>query len=251
MGFGLAFATAAIIVAYVTSIGQPRIVFYISFFLSFAGVLQARYLSKDLETNEQATMKDKEVLLYEKEQQNKNPNQNIEDLAKPGCCKLFMIKMSLLKKGFQQKAIKKFFLFLVLQGLTMPSFSEFDYYWALDELGISLATINLQLLFVSWLAVLVPIIYQKWLIKYDYSIMFVISQLVYVVAESINACLTMGYNKAIGMPNIVLYVLGGSVAQNFEIGFTFFISLIIVSKLTPPGIESTMYSLSVTFIVLN
>lgn len=93
--------------------------------------------------------------------------------------------------------------------------------------------------------------YQKWLVKYDYSVMFVISQLVYVVAETINAFLTLGYHKSLGIPTVLLYALGGSVAQNFEIGFTFFISLVIVSKLTPPGIESTMYSLSVTFIVLN
>lgn len=103
----------------------------------------------------------------------------------------------------------------------------------------------------GWLSAFVPIIYQKWLIKYDYSVMFVISQLVYVVAESINLFLHLGYHEKLGIPTIVLYTLGGGVAQNFEIGFTFFISLVIVSKLVPPGIESTMYSLSVTFIVLN
>ena len=63
--------------------------------------------------------------------------------------------------------------------------------------------------------------------------------------------LHLGYHEKLGIPTIVLYTLGGGVAQNFEIGFTFFISLVIVSKLVPPGIESTMYSLSVTFIVLN
>lgn len=133
----------------------------------------------------------------------------------------------------------------------MPSFSEFDFYWAQDSLGVSIETINLQLLYTGWIAVIVPILYQKWLVKYNYSVMYVISQLVYVVAESINVILTLQYNKAVGIPNIVLYVLGGSIAQNFEIGFSFFISLIIISKLTPPGVESTMYSLCVTFIILN
>lgn len=171
--------------------------------------------------------------------------------GKPSCCRLLMIKWRILKKGFQQPAIKKFFLFLILQGLTMPSFSQFDFYWAQIKLDISVSTINLQLLCVGWLSACVPIIYQKWLIKYDYSAMFVVSQLVYVMAESINLFLHLGYHETLGIPTMVLYTLGGGVAQNFEIGFTFFICLVIVSKLVPPGIESTMYSLSVTFIVLN
>lgn len=196
-------------------------------------------------------LKDKEVLLYEKQQRKLNADTPLTRSGKLGCCQLFMIKFRILKKGFKQPAIKNFFLFLVLQGLTMPSFSQFDFYWAQIKLDISVSTINLQLLCVGWLSAMVPIIYQRWLIKYDYSAMFVVSQLVYVVAESINAFLHLGYHEKLGIPTIVLYTLGGGVAQNFEIGFTFFISLVIVSKLVPPGIESTMYSLSVTFIVMN
>ena len=52
VGFGLSFACAAMIAAYVTSIEQPRIVFVISVVLSGTGAVQCLFLGKELETNE-------------------------------------------------------------------------------------------------------------------------------------------------------------------------------------------------------
>lgn len=74
VGFGLAFSCAALTVAYLTKIEQPRIVFVISFFLSFMGACQCLFLSKELELNEQAMMKDKELIIYEREQRALNPD---------------------------------------------------------------------------------------------------------------------------------------------------------------------------------
>jgi len=100
-------------------------------------------------------------------------------------------------------------------------------------------------------SITVPMVYQRYFLKWNYLYVFLFAQSLYVIAESINIILTLGYNKSVGIPNFVLYVIGGSFAFVFEHGFTMFVSLIIVSKLTPPGIESTMYSLAVTIIVMN
>lgn len=52
--------------------------------------------------------------------------------------------MSLLKKNFKivkenikDPLITKFFSFLIFQGLVMPSFANYEYYFAVDHLGIS------------------------------------------------------------------------------------------------------------------
>ena len=68
VGFGLAFAFSGIMASYLTSedVMLPRIVFIISFFLSLSGVIQCMALGKDLEQNEHATVKDKEILIFEK-----------------------------------------------------------------------------------------------------------------------------------------------------------------------------------------
>ena len=81
--------------------------------------------------------------------------------------------------------------------------------------------------------------------------MMSISQWVYVVAETINLTLAMRWNTIVGIPDVCLYFLGGGIAAVFERGFFFFPAMIIVSKSIPPGIESTMYSLSITILSLN
>ena len=63
--------------------------------------------------------------------------------------------------------------------------------------------------------------------------------------------LALRLNKNLGIPDVLLYFLGGGIAAVFERGFFFFPAMIIVSKAIPPGIESTMYSLSLTMLSLN
>ena len=71
--------------------------------------------------------------------------------------------------------VYKFFGFMLLQGIMMPQFYAFDYYFALDVLKIPLSTVNLQTLYVGWLVVFIPVIYQKFFIKRDFVVMFAIS----------------------------------------------------------------------------
>ena len=97
----------------------------------------------------------------------------------------------------------------------------------------------------------IPFIYQKYFMHRNYVIMFAISQCVYVMAESVNLLLATRYNLELGIPDLALFYLGGAVASVLERGFTFFPSLVMIGKMIPPGIEGTMYSLSVTILILN
>ena len=96
------------------------------------------------------------------------------------------------------------------------------------------------------LSVLVPILYQKFFINLDYVYMYYTAQTIYVVADSINLFAATRYNLYLGIPDPILYLIGGKIAQMFEMGFTFFISLLIFSKIIPPGTESTLQSLCMT-----
>lgn len=98
---------------------------------------------------------------------------------------------------------------------------------------------------------IIPFLYHKFFAHRNYVIMFAISQIVYVGAESINFLLATRYNLQLGIPDLVLYFMGGAIAEVFERGFSFFPSMIIISKMIPPGIESTMYSLAVTALAMN
>ena len=133
----------------------------------------------------------------------------------------------------------------------MPGFYEFDYYFALDVLKIPLVTVNLLPLYFGWMSVLIPSLYQKYFIHRNWVSMFATAQVIYVVAESLNLLQATRYNLRLGIPDIILFMLGGQIAGVFEGGFTAFPSIVIVSKMIPPGIESTMYSLSITMVILN
>lgn len=81
--------------------------------------------------------------------------------------------------------------------------------------------------------------------------MFFISQVTYVVADSAYCGLILQWNQALGIPNEVIYILAGSLATTIEHGFSFFPSFIIVQKFVPTGVESSMWSLSDSLIILN
>ena len=83
--------------------------------------------------------------------------------------------MKILKKALMEPLVIKFYSFLILQGLVMPQFSEFDYYFAIDILKISKSTISLQILYVGIIIILLPLVYQRYFNKSEYYNFFLIS----------------------------------------------------------------------------
>ena len=53
----------------------------------------------------------------------------------------------------------KFYGFLIIQGLVMPSFPDFEYFFAVDVLEISLFSINMSTVAGTFGILLIPIIY--------------------------------------------------------------------------------------------
>lgn len=62
---GISFTVGAAVAAYTIAIGEPWIPFAITFVICMVASIQAYFLSRELETNEQATVKDRELLKYE------------------------------------------------------------------------------------------------------------------------------------------------------------------------------------------
>lgn len=67
-----------------------------------------------------------------------------------------------------------------------------------------------------------------------------------MIADSLNLFTATRYNLYFGIPDPLLYLLGGELARIFELGVTFFIGYLIYLKVIPPGIETTLSSLSMT-----
>ena len=64
---GIGFPLGSVIATYTIEIGRPFISFFIVFVYSLVMGLQACFLGDEIEKNQFATIKDKEILKYEQE----------------------------------------------------------------------------------------------------------------------------------------------------------------------------------------
>lgn len=62
------------------------------------------------------------------------------------------------------------------------------------------------------LQTIIPVLYQKFFVHYDYIYMFYVSQAAYVIAESLNLLAATRYNLYLGIPDPLMFILGGSIA---------------------------------------
>ena len=102
-------------------------------------------------------------------------NPDLEEVKRPPCCTLICFKFKTLCKALTNPIILKFNIFMILQGLMMPTFTDFDYYFALDVLGISKGFIGLQFIFLGVGILIMAPLYATYLANSEYKTMFFIS----------------------------------------------------------------------------
>lgn len=65
-----------------------------------------------------------------------------------------------------------------------------------------------------------------------------------MISDLLMILLATRYNLRMGISDVVLYFLSSNIAKHFDFGMFLFTNLIIFSKLTVPGIEATMQSIT-------
>ena len=93
----------------------------------------------------------------------------------------------------------------------MPVFPAFDYYFSLDQLKIPLDMMNLQNLWLGWICFMIPVTYQKFFVRKDFVYMIFLSQMIYIVADSMGLSLALGWNKSLGIPTKAAYLISSIV----------------------------------------
>ena len=132
----------------------------------------------------------------------------------------------------------------------MPQFSAFDYYFALDKLKIPLDMMNLQNLWLGWIGFMVPFTYQRYFVNKDFVYMILLSQLIYIVADSMSLSLALGWNNQVGVPTRAAFLVS-SVVSVLDNGFNQFAAFVFFGKVVPQGIESTTIGLLYYTISIN
>ena len=131
----------------------------------------------------------------------------------------------------------------------MPSFPDFEYFFAVDVLGLSIFAINMSTVIGCIGIFILPLVFQKYLIDKEYRVSFFLSQFCYVFSVTINLCLALKVNKRV--PTLLLYILSGPIAQINDKVMTMMPCNIIMSKTIPLGVEATMFSFAHTIMNLN
>ena len=139
---------------------------------------------------------------------------------------------------------------MTLNGLLTPTFGQYSYFFAIDILKISLFLIGIIPVFVGFFKCIFPIIYTTYIREISYRNIFMLGQFAYVLFNLIGFCLANQWNLKFGIPNKFLFVFI-SINEGIERSLLGIPLHIILAKLTPPGIESSLMALSNTILNLN
>ena len=145
----------------------------------------------------------------------------------------------------------KFYAFLILQGLVMPSFMDFDYYFAIDILGIKASLISLQFVWSSIFMIIVPLTYVIKFRDTEFRTIFTLVQSLWLTSYFGKLSLAEGWAQAIGLPIFPVYFLSGAFLNSFERVLVILPSKILLAKMTPRGIESSVMALSDSIVMMN
>ena len=86
----------------------------------------------------------------------------------PSKWQVVKFKLQAVWATLQHPLLVQFFFFLFLQGIVMPEYQDFDYFFAIDHLGITNETISYQSIYSGTFIFFMPLLYQALFINSEY-----------------------------------------------------------------------------------
>ena len=124
------------------------------------------------------------------------------------------MKFRALCSALRNTLILKFFAYLIICGFCMPSFDQFDYYFAIEELKIEPEVIAYMAIWTGFFVLAMPVVYLMLCKDTEYYCMFTISQIIFIIAYIGKMCLAHRW-----LPTdleTAVYFLTGTFAESFE-----------------------------------
>lgn len=188
---GLSCIIGAVLGAVFVGTGQPKLAFGVTAIVTSLSTLAAAFTERELETNEYAQVKDACLTAYMDEQRTLHPDQ---EPKRPSCCVQLGFKFKALCEALKNPPILRFYFFLILQGLMMPSFYDFDYYFAIDVLEIPASWLSLQFIWAAMFILIVPSVYVSKFKDTEYRRLFMTVQILWAVSYFGKLSLSMGWS---------------------------------------------------------
>lgn len=132
----------------------------------------------------------------------------------------------------------------------MPSFTEFQYFYATSVLKISLFLIGILPVTGGAYSILFSISYRRMLASITFQRQFMWTQIFAAFLFSVTFIMAKQWNLLMGIPHEYVYTVSFFM-ESIELSLIMMPARIIIAKLTPPGIESSLMSLSASIIGFN
>ena len=243
--FSLAAIVGGLVAAVSSGAGNPFLAFNFGAFIAFLITIGGAMLDDDVETNEYAIVKNSlelEAASYSALDP-ETPQRSFTQLLK--------IKLQIIRANISEPIILRFLCFMLLQGLCMPTFDDYQYFFVTQILGISKFEIGLLSMFVGVALLGFPMIYNNYYKDSEYRNFFLFSQIMSVFAFATQACQAMRWNVPLGISDNAIFVFSGSFANTIERVVTIFPSYVMMARMVPPGVEGTMMAVNNTLVHLN
>jgi hypothetical protein len=104
--------------------------------------------------------------------------------------------------------------------------------------------------FVLLIALFMPI-YSKYFSQREFKFLFSFNQIIYIICSFLHLIISKRWHVRLGLPSWILYGFVGNFLETLEKILTVIPVNVIISELTPQGIESSMLCLASTLYNIN
>jgi hypothetical protein len=133
----------------------------------------------------------------------------------------------------------------------VPTYAEFNYYFATEELGFSQMTISLLTLLgaIGFLAAI--IIYKTWLSEIEVRIIIKYSIFISIFGNFMDLILILRVNLSLGIPDVVLAAFNTSFISTIVMALSHLPPMVLFAKFTPAHVEATMFAFLTSILNLS
>lgn len=160
-----------------------------------------------------------------------------------GFCKDVKRNLSEIKEACKMRAFYSVILYLIIGGLTVPSFSSFSYYFLLDEVHVSKFMYSMMTMVAYFCLMLGSIMYNRYFASTEYRKLILIDALIMIVLAPIQIVFVCRWNLAWGISDMYFIFFLDVVGEIVSQCFVFLPMSVIYAKITPHHIEATCFAM--------
>lgn len=138
--------------------------------------------------------------------------------------------------------IYKVFFFILLRGITTPSFGDFWYYYLTNIRDFSQFTVGFLAVLGNISLLLGSIMYAKYFFKWEFRSILAISNFIVFMGGFLGAIFVLNLHQMIGLNDIAFFGIQAFFEDALVMAFVDLPAMVLFAKVTPKHIEGTVFA---------